>query len=705
MTYNAPSGPGSSQRQQLDSLSLGSVFRMVWRRKWLVLSCGLFVGLIGAWYAQYVARPLYTSSVRLTLEVRDQQVINLQSVISGISTDYYSVNTELERVRSRDTIGKLVDRHDLTEDPAFNPTLTFEPGPVDRLKQLVLGQGTDPEPVSPEQARASTIDRVLGSVDVSRVTDSYLFDIRATTGAPEKSAQLANALAEVYIEAQLEKKFEATEYAIDWLSRRVSELEKELAEKERAAQTLRNENQIVNAELVEASSLRRQDVRQRLDAAQEEIDTLRSDMAALETALESGDFPALGVILSSPNARSLADAALSGDENATARLRLLARQALDQLQQRAARAQSQSAALSTSLADLGAKLERQQAVLDEINALTRDAEATRVLYETLLARLKETSIQIGLLQPDSQVITSAVAGRLIAPRKKRIVFISTFLGMMIGTGMILVQNFAHSGVRTREDLEAATGLPVLGQIPRFPIKARKGLREYLVANPTSSAVEAVRNMRTSVIMSSMDQPPQVIMLTSSVPGEGKTTASIALAQNFAGLGRQVLLIDCDIRRNMLSSYFPNSPRGDLVKLLSGETGLDEAIMKDDLTGVGVLFGSHSKNNPTDLFSSDAFRNLVADLRQRYDIIIIDTPPTLIVPDARVIGQVADAILFLSRWDATPVAQINEGIHQMRSVGHHITGTVLTQINMKAMQTYGYYGYDRYAEYTKKYHRG
>ncbi|TQE98330.1 MAG: polysaccharide biosynthesis tyrosine autokinase, partial [Spiribacter salinus] len=321
-----------------------------------------------------------------------------------------------------------------------------------------------------------------------------------------------------------------------------------------------------------------------------------------------------------------------------------------------------------------------------------------------LTRLKETTVQRGLNQADSRIISEGIIGEKVAPRTTLIAALSLVLGGMVGMAIVLIRQYMHNGFRSAEELEGATGLPVLGQIPKMPFKAREGLIGYLHDKPTSAAAEAVRNLRTSLLLSDIDNPPQVIMSTSSLPGEGKTTHSIALAQNLVGLNKKVLLIEGDIRRRTLNKYFDDVSEGGILTALSGDKPLNELVLHDDRIGADVLMGEESRVNAADLFSSDRFRDFLDHVRHTYDYVIIDTPPVLVVPDSRVIGQYVDAILFSVAWDRTNRAQVMSALRELESAKLRVTGVVLAQIDPKGMRRYGYGdAHGAYGAYGKGYY--
>ena len=360
------------------------------------------------------------------------------------------------------------------------------------------------------------------------------------------------------------------------------------------------------------------------------------------------------------------------------------------------RAQVRSLEVSLLATEQDAGLEFDK--LQTIQQAERELASTQTLYETFLTRLKETSLQQGLQQADSRVLSESPGGFYVSPQKSRILVMSGILGFMVGLAIILGRQYLHTGFRTSTDLERQLGLPVIGQIPRLKIRGRKQLVPFLIENPTSAAVEAYRNLRTSVLMSSLDTPPQIILSTSAVPGEGKTTNALSLAQNFAGLGKRVLLLEGDIRRQTLFEYFDLSRNiGGLLTVLEGHKTLPEVVVHDERMGIDILFGEKSTANAADVFSSATFAEFLQSLRESYDYIIIDTPPVLVVPDARVLGQHADALIFTVAWNRTSGEQIRESIRQLASVNVPITGMVLSQIDAAGMKRYGYG--DRYGAYS------
>lgn len=699
-TLAQPMAPAGKAQEDLDVTQL---FRVIWVGRWLILACILIAGLLGGYYAFVVATPSYLANTRLALQVRSQQVVDLESVISGVSTEAAAINTELEVIRSRGLIARLVDDMDLTADPEFNTALQ-EPSPwsVDALTERV-GLTETAGPVDPETARLRTINTVRQAISVTSKKATYLFDISVTTNGALKSAMIANRLAELYIDDQVRIKFAATEYAISWLTERVGELESELKAKEDQIKELRSETELVDASALEALNIRSKELRERIDIAQSTLLQDRQNLAELE-AIDPADTDEVLAVTGDPALRRLANDARNGDTEALEVFNARFQSVLSTEREAVERSAAQIAALESNMERLQEQIENQRVDLARLNQLVREADATRVLYETFLARLKETTIQSGLQQPDARVLSEATPGTMVAPRKMRITAVSMILGLLLGLAIVLVRQFMHDTFRTADDLEQRSGLPVLGQVPKMPIRQRAELLDYLRNNPTSATVEAIRNLRTSLLLTNIDTPPQVIMVTSSIPGEGKTTQSISLAQNLAGLGGKVLLIECDIRRRTFSKYFEANAKGGIVSVISGDLALSEAVLHDVFENCDVLMGDNAKISAADLLSSERFRHFIEFVRKQYDYVVIDTPPVLVVPDARIVGQQADAVLFSVRWDSTPKAQVLNGLRELQSVGVKINGVILSNVDPRGMRRYGYDGqYGAYSRYGKTYY--
>lgn len=690
-----------------DTFDFGRIFRTLWNGKFILAIFFTIAVAAGGYYAYVVATPIYSAASVLVLNSRQEQVVDLEGVIGGLSNDNAVLNTEVEVLRSRELIGKVVDQLDLVSDPEFNATLSA-PTLMSQVRsfarELFRGAPLPDVSDSAEQERRirdAVITEVAEHIWASNLAQSLVFRISVRTTDGTKSARMADALADAYILNQIEVKFDATEQATSWLTERVADLQVTLEDAENAVKGFRAGTELINADGLQALEVQLKTLRDRIRDTE---DQSAEDMAQL-TALEAADTPE-------------AQAQITGD---AVLLRLLPQidtrpanrttfdQRFETLRVRAEnttlRNSAQLESLTVSVTELEGQRERQSADLILLQQLEREAEASRLLYEYFLNRLKETSAQQGIQQADSRILSRAVVPYYPSePRKSLILLVSGFLGLLLGSALLFLREFSSSTVRVPEDLERITGYPVIGQITRIPVRKRNQAIAYLAEKPASVVAEAVRNLRTSVLLSNIDKPPQIIMLSSSLPGEGKTTLSLALAQNFAGMGKKTLLIEGDMRRQVFGQYMDTGTKGGLVAVMSEEATLDEAIYSDKIVGADILSSGITPANPADLLSSKRFAAVLDELRKRYDQIIIDTPPVLVVPDARIIAQHVDASVFVVKWDSTSIDQVVSALRSFESAGHRVRGVALNNINPKGLKRYGYgKKYGAYAAYGSKYY--
>jgi polysaccharide biosynthesis transport protein len=677
-----------------DEIDLAKLFLTLWRGKFWILLSGVLALFAGGYYAFDVAVPLYTANTTVALESRDQQVMDIESVVTGLGGDQSTINTEVEVIRSRRLIEQLVLDMDLLADPEFNaqlrPVPVFSVGQAVSLVRGVIKGPAEPPVVASERAILDqAIDAVTGAIGVSNIRQSFVFRITVITQKAEKSAAIANRLADLYINDQITVKFQKTEQATLWLSERVSGLQAQLETAESELKEFSSNTNLINSDSLQALNRQIKDLRERrgtmtaiANAAQDRFENLQSLRSAnAEDLAQAANDASLTQFLA-----RIKDGRAGGQQAFDARVDAL----MTRAELEAARAKAQLTALETSITEVRTRIETQSGELVALEQLQREVEANRLLYEAFLGRLKETSIQQGIQQADSRVLSQAVVPRSAsAPRKPLILALSLMLGLIGATGAILIREMSQNTFRVSEDLEARTGYNVIGQIPAIPARRRKNVLKYLVEKPNSAAAEAIRNLRTSMLLANLDKPPKVIMSTSSIPGEGKTTQSIALTQNLSGMGAKVLLLEGDIRRRIFSQYFNQPNQKGFLSVLSGEVALEDALVHDESLNADILFGEKSPINAADLFSSSKFAGFLKMLSEKYDYIIIDTPPVLAVPDARVIGQSVDAILYTVKWDSTSHRQVLDGIKSFESVNLKISGLVLSQIDKRGMKRYGY----------------
>lgn len=694
------SGKGGGKQEEMNistleqEVDISQIAVTLWRGKLFIFLISVICIALGAVYAYQVSTPVYTASSVVTLESREQPILDANSVVSGLSGDQASINTEVEVLRSRVLIERLVHDLNLLDDSEFNVHLKNEGLlTLGSLKGYFFG-GNRVRYTSDKDVLDAAVNAVLERLQVSNVRQSYVFRITFTTEKPEKSARLANGLAELYIEDQIRVKSEKTQQATAWLSGRVAELKEALERAEEEVKEFKSRANLFSPDVLNARNLQIKELRERRDALEGDRILIKQQLETLEAALAARR---LQDFANAAQDDVIRDAVRRGDALDVVLTR--GNEIISSLKSDLEVSDGQLKSISNSITNMSFQVERQGSELVELQQLEREAEASRLIYEAFLSRLKEASIQQGIHQADSRILSMAVVPRSAsAPHKALILALSLMVGFT-GSAFFVIFNEARSEshiYRSADELEADTGCVVLGRVPIIPARKRSQIVNYLREKPASAAAEAIRDIRTSIVLSSLDSSPKVIMSTSSAPGEGKTTNSIALAHNFSDLGERVILIEGDIRRRVFHEYFGFKERTGFTSVLSGERILEDVIFADGGPGFDVLLGGDSKINAADLFSSRKFSELMDALRDKYDRIIVDTPPVLAVPDARVVGKLVDATLYSVKWDSTSRRQVSEGLRSLETVGVHVLGLVLTQVDPKGMKRYGYG--DDYSEY-------
>ena len=675
------------ETKQWEKLDLPLIFSIIWRRK-LVLAAAMILGAIAAVYLtiRYV-EPSYSATAVIELSQDTGFAPTINDFVTGSTLDRVAINTQLASLRSFETAEELTQRLDLTRFPEFNPTLRG-PSLWAQFKEMVIRRinGITRQELTPEQERERELRRTSANVQqritVSGAGDSWTINLNVESQSPTVAARLANTLAEIYIEAREERRFEAASSTIDWLAEQVEELEIDLINKEERLNGLIATTGVVDQEALGLLSRRMRDFQMQLASAEQSVKTAELAVSTAQAAIEAGrnEEPPR-----EPSTRDLRD--------------------LERLRLDVERRQQSATSLSRTLDEVTARYEEKSNFLKEIVQLEREINSARDLYQTFLTGLQETTVYVRQSRKDAFIMSRALPP--LSPNAPNPTVNAVLVMMLIGIALSAIfiwRELATSVFRTSEELASYTGLPVLGETIAIANKGRRSLVERYMSDPTSPQAESLRNLRTSIFMGKKT-PPKVIMLTSSLPSEGKTMLSASLAANIAQLQRKVLLIDCDVRKGSLREVVgANQGRPVLKEFCDGVARLEDAEIFYETLGFDVVLGQIGDVSPADFFTSAGFEQFIAIARQLYDHIIIDTPPVLVVADGRVISARVDAILYVVRWDKTTRQQIARGLTQLTSVGTDVTGLVLSRVSAKGMRRYGYgESYGSYASYGKGYY--
>jgi capsular exopolysaccharide synthesis family protein len=740
------------------ALPLLDYLQLLWFRRKLILVITLFVAVVSYIHVNEI-QDIYTARSTMVVGLPESRVVDIETVLSGSSSPG-DVTTEIEVLRSRVLAAKVIERLNLLNSAEFNPALrvpeeglfdftrylnpkTWIPASWKQTLKEAVGQETiraEPAPLSAEEAeerarlqQVSTATNILlGKLDVESVEWGSVINITVRSPDPQMAARIANEIPEAYIVDQLEAKFEATQKANAWLTEQLQELEAKVVESERAVEIYRDEHGLAATTGSTILDEQVSELNSQLIIARAELAEVEARLAQLRRLLAGGGqgVETASEVMSSTlvqqlraqEAQALSRLSELSVEYGPKHPRMLQVQAeivelrerireevesiAIGLQNEADFARTRVGTLQTNLRAAQGETSEQNKESIQLRALQREAAANRALYEQFLTRFKETSSTEGLQSSDARIISEAeVPGSPSYPNRKQLLTQFILAGFLAACALVLGLQMLNPGLTSPEQVQNVLREHVIGLIPALSGKSLP--HAQVLESPNSTLVEAINSLKFALELSDPDHPVKAIQVTSSVPEEGKTTLAIALARVLAASGKRVILVEGDLRRSSIGKKLDlreqHKGLSDLV--VAGNAELNEFLLRDERGGVDFMpAGTAKYANATDIFSSQRMQQIVDDLKARYDLVIIDTPPVMAVADARIIGRVVDKTVFVVRWDKTPRKVARAAVEQLHRANVDIAGVVLQQVDLKRYGRLGYgdsgyyYHYGRYGKY-------
>ncbi|MDF9393279.1 MULTISPECIES: GumC family protein [Methylococcus] len=585
-------------------------------------------------------------------------------------------------------------------------------------------------------------DKFLERLTVIPVRNTQLVQISFDAASPELAMRVANAVCDAYIDINLDARSEGTQLASKWLAARLEGLRQKLAESERRLQAYLESQNLVDLQgrawrgeadagasgvsSLSASQLSDLNVRY-IEArkARLEAETLYSQIANLGGAVPE-NIESMPAIYGDETIRKLKQQ----EHEALTRVNELASRYGEQHPERVTaetHLESVRAALKKQIASVAARLKQQiaaayaneNALASQIDSiknelqgiarkesvyreLQREVQSNRELYDMFFKRLKETS-EAGDLQPsNARVVDAAILPKFpVKPNKKLGVVIAFLLSLMAGIGLAFLLDFMDKSFRSSEEVEQKLGLPLLGLVPLVTQKQKQGAKDDIsrvfLDDPRGNFAESVRTIRTGIMLSALDDPRMSILVTSSVPGEGKSSISMSLAYALAQLNSRVLVVEADLRRpNLAKRCGLSAKMPGLSNLVAQTATLEECIHHYEAGNIDLMPAGIVPPNPLELLSSHRFAEAMTELESEYDAIILDAPPMQPVSDALALSRLVRSVIYVVQAEKTPVHMARSGIDRLRKVRAPVTGVVLSQLNLeKSRRGYSSYYYSDY----------
>ena len=710
-----------------DRVELVEYWRSISRRKWSVMGLALAITLLVA-VIVYAIKPVYRSTATILIETGKSKVVSVEEVYGGMSANREFFQTQAEIMRSRELARKVITKLGLTKHPEFDPRQQ-EPS-LWRKWTAPLGFDADPGEMTEETAEKRVLEQFVRQLAVEPVRLSQLVRISFESLDKEFSARVANTVADTFIENDLEARFQMTQKAADWLNSRISGLRQKLGESEKALQEYRERERIVEAKGLAVSSAGKQ-----LDDLSQKIVESRQRRAEAENAYNqvralrgtaNANFESIPAVLRNPlfidSKRAEGEAEKKVSELAQRYGKEHPRMVQGEGELKSARensrrqvenivaglskeyevARANEAAVERSLAEARGQIQGINRKEYQLGILEREVASNRQLYDMFIGRFKETSATNDLQSAVGRVVDRAFPMDIAArPKKKQIIGIAFVLSLLLAVVVALLLDRLDNTIKTSENVETLLGVSVLSAVPIVGGRKDAAKTAYLT-DPNSVFSESIRTARTGVLLSSIDEDHKVLVVTSSVPGEGKTTFAMNLAFAHAQT-KKVLLIDADMRRPTIAkSLGLDKGIAGLSEYISGSAQASQVIVPMDDTDAKLLPAGHIPPNPLELLLSPKFSQAISRLKELFDVIVIDSPPVQLVSDALIIAQHATGVLYVVKADDTPYQLARQGVKKLRRSGAPLIGVVLNQLDFKKADRYygeysGYsnYGYKRY----------
>ncbi len=707
---------------QEEEIDLKDYLRIIIKRRWLIATILIVLTSIVAIYS-FMAEPIYKATAQVLIEKENPKVVDVEEVL-GVNTtgrDYYQ--TQYEILKSRSLALRVIKALDLEHNKEFIPK---PPGVIGSIISWFKGIFSKKLPSGPQSKYEKLIDAYLSRLKIEPIRNSRLVKVSFEAKDPTLAAKIANAHARFYIESSIERKFDASKKAVRFLKKRIKEVRKKLEEAEIALQRYREKEGLASVDFEERQSIILKSLDE-LNSALNKAKTERIEKESLyreliKVANNPDKIDSLPAVVENPLIQRLkaeyiklvAEYYKKGKKYGPAhpvmvRLRSEIRSIKKNIAQEVKNIAESikveyKIALENEKEILKAMEEKKKEALllnkkqIQYNVLKREVDVNRSLYKSLLKRLKETGITEDLKMTNIMIVDHAsVPDKPVRPRKGLNIILSIVVGLFLGIFLAFFLEYLDNTIKYPSEVEKELKIPLLGVVGRIEFVGENPKKEELIIDSESRShiAESFRTIRTNLSFAAPDVERKIFIVSSALPGEGKTIISSNLAVAFSQVEKKVLLLDCDLRKPRVHTVFGLERDNGLAEFLGGTS--DPKIKDTRFPNLKIITSGVIPPNPAELLASGKMKAFIEKMRSNFDMIIIDSAPILAAADSIEVAPLTNGLVMVAKAASTPIPSIQTAIDQIMDVGGKVIGCILNNVDLEK-EDYYYSHYRYYHHY-------
>ncbi len=720
--------PQESFKEEEGNVNLRDYWRVILIYRWTIITIFIIVTMVGFIHT-YKMSPIYKATAKIQIKVGNPNIVSIKEVISiDAQYDWNYHQTQYDILKSCSMAKAVIDALDLKHHKEF----------VSNENKSTAQKTTA---YSPEELKARHESNLIGVVRsnllIEPIRNSNTVNISYTSHDPSLAAKVANAFAEQYIQYNLQLKHKASKEASHWLNEQVGDLKKKVKDSHEALYAYKEQNQILSLEekqniiIQELSKLNNTYIEAKtkrigLETLYNQSQKFKSSRRNRRNVKYQEAIESLPTVINNALIQSLKISYISllsefnreskkyGPKHPhiiqiDSKLKVIEKKINSEATKIVNSIKTEyEIALAQEKVLLNALNEQKKEALELTkkailyNVLKVDVENNKHMFDVVLNRLKETDLTSGLTTSNVRIIDKAFIPKApIKPNKKANLMLAAIIGLFMGIGAAFFLEYLDNTIKTPKDLKRYLDLSFLGLIPHMDTSRIKE-----VSNPALISLhrsqshfnEAYKSLQTSIMFSFPNTTSKSILITSTLSSEGKSLTCANLAVTIAQSGAKVVIIDGDMRKARLFHLFKLNNQKGLSNLLIGQCTMEEVLQKGPVPNLSIITSGHHPSNPPELLVSPSLKKVIDELKIRYDLIIIDSPPIVPLTDSVIISNIVDGVALVIHGGVTDSEVILQGLDFLKKSNARILGAIINNIDLTKRGRYYYYKYYYYHYY-------